>query len=93
MTMTHWEDWNDEDGIDGCKSLGVGVDAPAYADEGEPVSEFIRLVQCLGCSYIVRLPRNLVRGVERCRCSRLRVVAMGISGYQYSKLDGFDCTR
>ena len=92
--MGRWENWSDdEDGIDGCKSLGVGVDAPEYAGEEVPVSNLIRRVQCLGCNDIVELPRRLLRGVRRCRCHRLSIVAMGISGYQYSKLKGFDCSR
>lgn len=88
MTMTHWEDWSDEDE----QPSGIGVDAPEMADRDDPVSDRIRRVQCLGCGDVVQLPRRLVRGRRRCRCQRLSVLAYGVSGYRFSALDGFDKT-
>lgn len=90
--MRVWEHalWSDEDEDE--QPSAIGCDAPDMAGPNEPVSEFIRKVQCKNCNDTVQLPRRLVRGRRRCRCWRLWVAAMGVSGYRYSRLYGFDKT-
>jgi hypothetical protein len=96
MTISPYDnpfsDWTpcEEDGIDdGVMFPGVGGDAPVMADADESVGSHRRRVQCVGCGDVVELPARMVRGVAKCGCGRLRVVATSLSGHQYSNLDGF----